>query len=124
MQELIITGYCGSLLSRVVGLKHPFRNPSDILVQSRRLLARLIALFRNDQSAISDPLSSRGRRTAAIRGIKAASDIQHRIMNRTTWIRRVNRIITISNQTSVLAALICKTRLQNNEYRKMTTNFH
>jgi len=35
IQELIIAGYCGSLLSRVVGLKHPFRNPSDILVQSQ-----------------------------------------------------------------------------------------
>jgi len=74
IQELIIVGYCGSLLSRVVGLKHPFRNPSDILVQSRRLLARLIALFRNDQSAISDSLSSRGCRTAAIRDMKAASN--------------------------------------------------
>lgn len=82
MQELIIAmSYCGNLLSRVVGLKHPFRNPPDTPVQSRWLLARLIALFRNDQSAISDPLSSRGRRTAALRDMKAAPNEQRRIMS-------------------------------------------
>lgn len=84
MQELIIAmSYCGNLLSRVVGLKHPFRNPPDIPVQSCWLLARLIALFRNDQSAISDPLSSGGRRTAALCGMKAAPNEQRGIMSRT-----------------------------------------
>lgn len=80
MQKLIIAGYCGSLLSRVAGLKHPFHNPSDIPVQSARgLLTRLIALFRNDQSAISGPLSSR---TVATRGMKAATYEQRGITNR------------------------------------------
>lgn len=89
MQKLIIASYCGGLRSRVAGLKHPFRNPPDIPVQSRWLLARLIALFRNDQSAISDPLSSGGRRTAATRSMKAAP----RANNVELWIAKpVNKV--------------------------------